>query len=268
MGGNGAAAEALQDFNKLPYITDRLQQALVNAMVLERTANGLMAADKSFTLDDMQGEGSVLDGGPPVYFGISLGGIMGGSFMGYTPDVNRGVLNVAGSTWSLMFQRSSNWQFFHILIGASYPDTVDQQILLCLSQSQFDFSDPISVAPHLIANPLPGSPAKNILQQMSVNDAQVPNIATEILARSMGIPLLDDSDIPIYSMAPVAAPQTNALTVWDTKPSQVPPLTNSWIPDNGAHTGCSAQPFAQQQIDEFLRQGDIKSLCDGTCDPE
>jgi len=38
--GSGAAAGAIQDFNHIEWITDRLQQAVVNAIVLARTMRG------------------------------------------------------------------------------------------------------------------------------------------------------------------------------------------------------------------------------------
>jgi cephalosporin-C deacetylase-like acetyl esterase len=134
-GGNGAAGEALTDFNRLPYVTDRLQQGLINAMVLVRTVRGKLAQDPK-----MQIEGhAAADTTKVQYLGISLGGIMGGAFMGYTPDVTEAVLGVPGGVWSTMFQRSSNWPRFKLLIGGAYSDYVDQQLLLAMAQSQFDY---------------------------------------------------------------------------------------------------------------------------------
>jgi hypothetical protein len=59
-------------------------------------------------------------------------------------------------------------------------------ILLALLQPAFDATDPASFAPHLLAQPLPGVVAKQILMQEAVNDAQVSNIATRVLARTIG----------------------------------------------------------------------------------
>ena len=43
--GSGAASLALQDINHVPWITDRLQQAIVNAMTLARTARNAIIKD-------------------------------------------------------------------------------------------------------------------------------------------------------------------------------------------------------------------------------
>ena len=86
-----ALAYALTDFNDMPWITDRLQQALVNTMVLERTMVGRIVERSG---DDRQRTGRRRRPSPiptrVTYYGISLGGIMGLSFMGYDPDVDAG----------------------------------------------------------------------------------------------------------------------------------------------------------------------------------
>lgn len=267
-GASAAAAEAIADLNHLSYVTDRLQQAVINAIGLTRTARGKLADDVTMTVSGEEGGTPVLAKNEPVgYFGISLGGIMGTTFMGYSPDVMNGVTNVAGSTWSLMFQRSSNWSYFDIVVGGTYPDALDQQVLLALAQMQFDFTDPINVAPHVVNDPLPGTPKKRILQQMSVADAQVPNVSSEILARTMGLKLLSDSPIPVWNMPPTDGPLTSAFGVWDltAKAPSVPKADNSTPQENQVHAAASGLEELQEQTDHFLRTGEIVSKCDGTC---
>ena len=194
---------------------------------------------------------------------------MGGSLMAYDCDVPRGALNVAGSTWSLLFQRSSDWSQFALLIGGSYPAPFDQQVLLALAQSQFDFTDPINAAGHWFQSPLAGCPKKHILQQMVIGDAQVPNVSSEILARTGGLGLLDDSPIAVFGMTPAAPPLDDALTIWDMHASPLPPDTNVGLhADNGVHGALIEMvPEAQHQVAQFLKTGQIVSTCSGTCDP-
>lgn len=269
--GNGqsaAAVAAISDLNKLPYITDRLQQSIINTIALTRTVRGVLADDPVMTLTGEEGGAPVLAKDEPVgYFGISLGGIMGTTFMAYSPDILRGVTNVAGSTWSLMFQRSSNWQFFDLVVGGTYPDPLEQQVLLALAQSQFDFTDPINVAPHILKGTLPGTPAKQILQQMSVADSQVPNVSSEILARTMGLPLLSDSPLEIWDMPPQDGPLESAFGVWDltAQAPSIPPNTNATPTENHVHAACSQLAELQKQTDHFLRHGEVISTCDGEC---
>src|ERR1019366_5502106 len=113
--------------------------------------------------------------------------IMGMSFMGYDTDVTRGVLGVGAGFWSTLFERSFNWKLAQILVGGSYPDALESQVLLSLMQMQFDFSDPATVAPHVLQAPLAGVPKKQILLQIGLGDTQVPNIASEMIARTAGL---------------------------------------------------------------------------------
>ncbi len=261
-GGSGAAADAIRDFNHLPWITDRLQQALVNAIVLVRTMRGMIAADPALAI----GGRPAADTSNVYYYGISLGGIMGASFMGYDPDVLQGCVQVGGGNWSLLFQRSTNWRLFKLVIDLAYPDKLDQQLLLALAQMQFDYSDPINVAPHVLAKPLPGTPAKQILRQMAVGDAQVPNLATELIARVEGIPLLAQSDVDVWGLPQTEGPLPSAMSVWDVQPSPLPPDTNATpTSDNPAHDTIRMIPELRDQIDHFFRNKEVVSTCAGPC---
>jgi hypothetical protein len=269
-GGNGAAGEALTDINRVGYITDRLQQALVNAMVLGRTVRGKMAKDPILTSTGQPGGTPIADTGRYYYYGISLGGIMGGALMAYYPDIARGALNVPAGFWSLMFQRSSDWSIFELLLAGADHDFLDQQLFLAMIQMRFDFADPCTVAAHLLGDPLPGVPKKQILLQMSRGDTQVPNLATYAMARTEGIPLLAPSAVgDVFGLPQTSGPLPNALSVWDTHHLPYPPLTNATPPgNNGAHEAVHPLAAAQAQVDHFFSAGEVINTCDGACDPE
>ena len=124
------------------------------------------------------GAAPVTDGSQIYYYGISDGGIQGGTYMGLSEDVTRGALNVPGSEWSLLIQRSTDFANLQQILDIEYADPLDQQLLLALIQPEWDFTDPIGFAPHLIASPLPSTPAKRILVQEAIHDAQVTNLST------------------------------------------------------------------------------------------
>ncbi len=261
-GSNGAIGEALTDFNHMPWVTDRLQQALINAMVLVRTVRGKLAKDPA-----MQFNGNpAADTTNVYYWGISLGGIMGGAFMGYDPDITKGVLGVAGGIWSTMFQRSSQWPQFELLIKGSYSDYVDQQLGLAVAQSFFDFADPVTAAPHIVKSPLAGTPMKQILVQMAVGDSQVPNLATMAMARTEGIPFIGATTLSLYGIDMSAGPAPSGLTIWDVHAKPAAPLTNETpTVDNGAHGAIHSLPKLQQQMQGFLTTGMITDTCGGPC---
>ena len=263
--GSQAAGAAVGDLNKMPWIGDRLVQALANGMTLARTAKAI-AADQALFVDGA----SVVDASRVDYYGISLGGVMGSALMSVSPDLARGALNVGGAGWSSLLQRSQNWLLFKLIVNGAYPDRLDQQILIGVMQNHFDPIDGENLAPHAITEPLPGSPAKQVLLQMSVHDPSVPNLASEVLARSMGLPLLDDSPLDVWGLKKAAAPQKSALTVWDTH-QVAPPRTNSPLSGaekNTAHDTIRALPKVMDQLNGFFRQGTVEHTCDGVCDPE
>jgi hypothetical protein len=232
-------------------------------MVLARTVRGKLVNDPKM---QMNGK-AVADPTKLYYWGISLGGIMGGSFMGYDPDVTFGSLTVAGGFWSTLFQRSSRWPQFELLMKGSYPDYLDQQLLLAIAQMDFDFSDPVSVAAHLLNDPLPGVPKKQIAFQMTVGDSQVTNVASEAMARTEQIPLLGPSVLSVAGMTSVKAPQPSGLTIFDLHAQPVPPLTNvTPATDNGAHGAMGAVQQVQDQVDQFFSTGTVVNTCGGPCD--
>jgi hypothetical protein len=261
---NQAVALALTDFTKFPWITDRLQQALVNAMVLVRTMTGAIVNDPLMTVTGKAGGAPVADPTRITYYGISLGGIMGLSFMGYDPDVTRGVLGCGGGFWATLFERSTNWKEAKVIIPASYPDSLDQQLLLALAQMQFDYSDPATVAPYVLASPLPGVPKKQLVMQMGIGDAQVANITTEMIARTSGIDMLAPAATQAFGMTPKPGPLASALTTWDVQSKPVPPDTNQTPPDdNQVHQAIRRIPQAEEQTRVFYETGQVVDTCGG-----
>ena len=79
---------------------------------------------------------------------------MGSVLMGFSPDLERGVLNVGAAGWTTMFQRSLNWSLFKLFVDGAYRDKLDQQILLQTMQAHLDPVDGLSIAQHMLADPL------------------------------------------------------------------------------------------------------------------
>jgi hypothetical protein len=265
LGNNDVFGEIPGDFSKLPYSTDRLQQALVNAMVLARTMRGQIAKDPAMTVSGQAGDAPVADPTHLTYYGISLGGIMGMAFMGYDPDVLRGVLGCGGGFWSTMLPRSTNWRLADLLLPEQYPDPLDVSMLLQLWQMQIDYSDPATIAPYILNAPLRGVPKKQVLSQMGLYDAQVSNLVTEMIARTEGEPLLSPAVTTPYGLTPTKGPLSSALTTWDINGMPIPPGTNRTPgADNQVHEAIRRIPQAEAQVDTFFSTGQIVDTCGGT----
>jgi len=256
------ASNVIGDLNQFPIVSDRLQQAHVNAQTLVRLFLTQMKNDAM-----LQANGhAITDGSEIYYYGISDGGIQGGTFMALSRDVTRGVLNVPGCDWNLMMLRSHDFQGLKTFLDSVYPDFLDQQILIAALQSYWDYTDPITFAPRIVANPLPSTPAKKILVQEAINDAQVPNLATRVLVRALGIPGTN-LEQPVYAVDDMATPLDSAYTQWDVHPTPVPPDVNVPPPsDNGAHEAIRRLPALVSQIQAFFKpDGQVTQTCSGVC---
>jgi hypothetical protein len=256
----------IQDLNKLPQVTERMQQGVLNQLALSRVITTGLLSDPVFQVSDTQPAlTNVLR-----YVGVSVGGIMGGSFLGYAQDIDKAVIGVPGGPWSLMIPRSLVGNAFRPLLGAAYTKPLERQLILAFIQNHFDPADPVTAAPHVLDNPLPDTPAKKILMALSVGDALVPNLAGAYLARTLGLTMLTPSPTMFYGIDGHDAPLDSALSVWTINPMPVPPETDTSLTmDNNAHVGIFLLPKLWAQLTTFLMDGgEVTQTCDGPCDPQ
>ena len=187
--------------------------------------------------------------------------------MALATDSVRGVLGVGAANYSLLLERSLDFAPFQAVLEVSYPDRLDRQLLVGLIQQLWDRGEPQGYLPHVVADPLPGTPAKKILMQIGLYDSQVSNIATTIEARSFGIPNLAPTILPLFGVPEMEAPfDGSAFVPYDVN-AVVSPLTNTPpAGENGVHEAVRRLDAARRQIDAFLRpDGRVENFCDGPC---
>jgi hypothetical protein len=264
--------QVLGKFDNLAVTTDRLQQAQLNFAVLARLARQKLQDLPELTVEGTAGGRRLLDGTQVYYLGGSQGGIFGNTIVALSPDLDRGVLNVGAGNYSMMLPRASAYAEFQVIIAAAYPDLLAQQLLLTISQSYWDFSDPLSFARQNLQDGLPGPDgkpmaAKHILLQESRHDSQVPNLATRTVARSMGLVQLGPPVEPVFGLVQSAGPVDSAYVQYDTQLQPPPSKTNRGTGvDNGAHGSLGRIPAVVQQMDEFLRPGgQVRNTCGASC---
>ena len=255
------ANEVMSNFNNFAQITDRIQQAHVNFAVLAR----LIKDGSLAQIPELRVNGKVvIDSSQVYYYGISNGGVQGLTFLALSPDVKRGALNVPGGFWSLMMWRSANFEKLAPLLSASYADPLARQLLIALSQPLWDSSDPATYAPYIVKAPLPGSGgAKQVLYQEGLGDGQVPNLATRMIVRSMGIPLLNQPVEAVWGIPTASGPLPSAYVQFDVGQNPRPGDDNVPPKNNPVHEAIRRLEAAKQQLQGFLQDGGtVRETCD------
>ena len=272
----GVAPTAVNDFNKGPLIADKLAQSIIDFIALESAVRGPMAQSDAFKVNNK----AVIDPTRVYYVGGSLGGIMGNTFMAYDPNITRGVLAVPGGNWSMLLERSAAWQILLAVHQGAYRDPEVHQLNLALALGMgLEPVDPMTTAAHVLKDPLFGNPVKNILIWYALGDSLVSNIATEMTARELGIPLLGPTVKTPWGLTAMAGPSPNGLVIYDQKKEPLPYATNQPQEDNGTHSGVNKLPAPMRQVEQFLlppfvasqecRIGTTAAPCDcttGACD--
>jgi hypothetical protein len=264
-------SEVLTDMSRITIVTDRLVQSHINAISLVELAIGDLPDAPEIGRDVKT---PLVDPERVYYYGISLGGIQGASQISISPRITRGVLAVPGSGWSHMLQRSTQFEYLDSLIDLMYPDPMSQNLFLAALQSYFDLSDPANLGTLLNDDPdYPGAEPKLVILQEAIGDCQVPNLATDLLARTLGASHLEEATDPVYGLDTIVGPTTEPSLVQIRVPSNLdayfPPDQNI-IPetDNGVHNDAVLTEVMFGQVGHLFQYGEIVHPCDGQCDPD
>ncbi|WNM39350.1 hypothetical protein RMN56_30290 [Micromonospora halotolerans] len=270
-------AGAFGDLSAFPAVVDRLQQSFLNFLFLGRAMvhRGGFAAHPAFR--DASARPLLDVAGGLHYDGNSQGGINGGALTAIAQDWTRSVLGVPAMNYSTLLQRSVDFAPFQTIMDGSYPDKVDQQLILALLQMLWDRSEANGYAQHMTDRPLPGTPAHQVLMHVAFGDHQVSPAAAEVQARTIGArlhtPALADgwsADVrPYWGIAPIRRYpyRGSAIVIWNSGTAYAPPPTNLAPagPEYGddPHEFPRAQAGAQRQKAVFLLTGKVVDVCAG-----
>ncbi|CAN5312913.1 hypothetical protein BH23ACT9_BH23ACT9_31620 [soil metagenome] len=269
-------AAILADLSNFPSLPDRAQQGFLNFLVMGRAMvhpEGLVTdpafqdADASPLLVVDEGQGTEL-----FYDGNSQGGIMGGAVIAVSPDVSRGILGVPGMNYSTLLNRSVDWEgAYGEVYYATYQDPVERQLGIQLIQMLWDRGEANGYANRMTTDPLPNTPAHDLMLQVAFSDHQVANVAAEVWARSIGAPIMVpglpegrhwEMD-PYFADTATYPHQGSALVYWDsgnaTPPNGNVPPTHSRDP----HGDPRNEPAGGWQEAHFLLTGEMADVCGG-----
>jgi hypothetical protein len=285
------ASNILPQLGNFPQLTDRVQQGLLNTLFLGRLMihpDGF-SSDAAFHVDDADvGSPPVIDTSRLYYNGNSQGGILGGAATAVAPDWTRASLGVPAMNYSVLLNRSIDFDTYKLIFDPSYPNPMTQQLALSLIQILWDRSEPNGYAHRMTDDPLPNTPQHEVLLNVALGDHQVTNYQADVEARTIGAqvhaPVVYDGRWPNFDVAwgiPRIASYPfadSAIVYWDGGPvrpdpmdpgeligTDVPPLGN--VPNRTGedpHGLPRDAPEEQQMVSDFLRPDPVSSITD-TC---
>ncbi len=176
----------------------------------------------------------MLDTSELYYNGNSQGGIMGGALTAVAPDFTRASLGVPAMNYSVLLPRSVDFDPFAQVFYPSYPNETARPLILDLIQMLWDRGEPNGYAHRMTDDPLPNTPAHQVLMNVAFGDHQVTIYQADVEARTIGAaahrPVLfpgrwPDTDV-LWRVPPIRHyPYTgSAIYYWDTGPVREDPL--------------------------------------------
>lgn len=246
---------------------DRVHQAMANFLVLAAAVEPM----KALPAFQRAGGEALVAGDADAFMGISQGHILGGTFSAVSPTVKRAVLQVGGAGLTGLMMRSTPFSGYFALLDLSMSDPLEQQKYLATLQRPLDRIDPATWSPHLLTEPLPGNPTKQVLMEAGLMDNAVPNLGTYFHACAAGLKVLSPSPKVPWGLEEVSGPTSSALALYDFQLGSDDDFYRAadFSPtETPVHEGVRRLGAVKRQVAGFLNEGVIRNECDGVCDPE
>jgi len=268
----GNIARALTNLNHADEVMETLVQGITNHVTLARAMetvlpNQVFVCRPADSTTGCTVGRTLADPSKLYYYGLSQGHIFGTTVMAYAPNIRRGVLGVGGGGYAMMLERSTDWPTYRAILSGAYPDPLDIVLGINLFQARWDATETAGIANVVLSGTATGTPPKQLLLHMAIGDDEVPNLATEWQARTMGIPVVMPASTKVpWGMttqeAPIAA--GSGIVIMDGAAPPVP-LTNEPAPETGMHSLTRNQAASRRQIGTFYATGEIRNECAGAC---
>ncbi len=264
------ALGAVRNISRFVFMADRLHQGMLEYLLLARAMRERLAET------DLADEYDLSVASEETYYsGISQGGIFGGTYMALSQDVTRGHLGVPGNNYSLLLERSVNFEPFFTMMEQTYPERLEQLVGLATMQQLWGQTDPVSYMRHIKAEPFAETPAHDVLLAPAKGDHQVAPLTNEIVARTeIGIELMANYPREVDLVEPEPFPHDGSgIVLYDfgnpwPAPGNRPPDDETSDP----HGEPREAEWHNRQMVHFFRTGEIINTCeadgDPVCDPD
>ncbi len=199
--------------------------------------------------------------------------------------------------YSVLLNRSVDFDTYAAAIDPNYTDPLERSLILSLVQMLWDRGESNGYAHRMTTDPLPNTPAHEVLMNVGLGDHQVSNFTADTMARTIGARVHDPVvypgrwpdyevawDIPRIGAYPYSG---SALVYWDSGPVRPNPFPPSGVLD-GPELGTDVPPILnlpnrsgqdphelprrtaaeQQMVSDFLRPNGFSAItdtCGGPC---
>ena len=232
---------------------------------------------------------STIDTHRLYYNGNSQGGILGGAITAVAPDFTRASLGVPAMNYSVLLQRSTDYDTYAAILKPNYMSPMTQALGLSLIQMLWDRSEANGYAHKMTDRPLPQTPAHKVLMDVAFGDHQVTTWQADVEARTIGAqahkppvyPGRWPGVKPLWGIPRIAKYpfDDSAIVYWDTGPvrsdpssggtlgTDPPPILNLPNTSGADPHGLPRQAAAEQQMVSDFLQKNKKSHITNTCKP-
>lgn len=227
-GDAGAILAGLQDLSRFDAVDHRIMQGLIAQALLPHVFRAGCA-------DQIAAEHRPVSwsSDPTRWVGNSEGAIFGPTVAALAPTdapYDRLALGVGGMSYPIMLPRSCDFAAARppapslaSVFERAYRGPLDRHLLMVMFATHWDRTEGASFAQFLV-----GASAPGILYQTAVDDLGTPEVAGEIAARTLELPVLvtsseHASDTMPFGLAPAGASPSRAFVSFDFGDSPPPP---------------------------------------------
>ncbi|MEE2786068.1 MAG: hypothetical protein VX589_01940 [Myxococcota bacterium] len=145
-----------------------------------------------------------------VYFGVSLGGMLGSGFSAFAKDLDAVTLSVPGGHLVKFVTDMEAIQDARILLETIFGDARSLERTLAIAQSIVDAADPVTYAPKVFTpQRIEARDIPSLLMAVSAFDSTVPPSTGQALARALGLPHLTPIAEPVEGLVSDSTPARN-----------------------------------------------------------
>ncbi|GDX80487.1 hypothetical protein LBMAG42_22980 [Deltaproteobacteria bacterium] len=259
---DAVALMLLGDLSRFAMLPERSQQGYLEFAAATWMMKGAMVADEAMSVNGT----ALIDPSEVFYYGNSQGAILGGGYVAVSKDITRATLGVGGMPYSLLLTRSADFIPFFAMFQSVYDDERDLVLWMALLQQVWDPGEAGGFGRQMNMEPLPGVPAKDVLLQDALGDAQVTTLGAHNMARAYGAVTIDPPVNQVWGVETVAGPHAGSALVEFDFAAPIMPQDNT-APDDefDTHEDTRRAWAAQEQMAHFFETGEVVNECQGAC---